>query len=63
MASLAPWLVGFHRRGVVLWLHLPRLDWRVWFLPLGARRDAIPDVANQETNSEQPTSFFSGQNG
>jgi len=23
---------------------------------------SIPDVANQETNSEQPTSFFSGQN-
>ena len=25
-------------RGVALWLHLPRLDWRVWFLPLYARR-------------------------
>lgn len=28
--------------GVVLWLHLPRLDWRVWFLPLGARRGNEP---------------------
>ena len=24
--------------GVALWLHLPRLDWRVWFLPLAAKR-------------------------
>lgn len=29
-------------RGVVLWLHLPRLDWRVWFLPMAAARGKEP---------------------
>ncbi|CAK9096539.1 unnamed protein product [Durusdinium trenchii] len=33
---------GPRESGVVLWLHLPRLDWRVWFLPLAARRGKEP---------------------
>jgi len=33
---------GPGERGVVLWLHLPRLDWRVWFLPLAAARGREP---------------------
>ena len=29
-------------RGVAVPLHLPRLDWRVWFLPLAAKRGKPP---------------------